>query len=121
MSNNEKSEGEKAKEHQRFIDRKLRDYRQENPDNATAFMDFWRQTKHKSVIPTKYKELMELAIVLYSRCVPCIYQHTKLCIRAGATREEILDASIQAVAIGGGLIYNYLAYVMEAIETFENE
>ncbi len=119
MSDIYKNEGEKAKEYQRFIDRKLRDYRKANPDGAGAFMNFWRQTKHKSAIPDKYKELLELALVLYARCVPCIYQHTELCLRAGATNEEILDASMQAVAMGGGIIYDYLAYVMEAIETFE--
>ena len=121
MSEDEKSEWQKAVEHQRFIDRRLRDYRRANPETVKTFMDFWRQTKHKSAIPQKYKELIELALVIYGRCVPCIYQHTKLCLQAGATPEEIIYASMQAVAIGGAILYDYLAYVMETIENFKTK
>ncbi|MQY71805.1 hypothetical protein GH141_07760, partial [bacterium] len=37
-------------------------YRREASDAAAAFMQFWRKTKEESTVPTKYKELMQLAI-----------------------------------------------------------
>ena len=117
--NGGKEKSEEAYELRKFIDRRLRDFRKQNPQIARTFMDFWRATKHKSPLPQKYKELIQLAIVLYDRCESCIYQHTELCLMAGATREEILDAVSQAVAIGGGIVYENLAYVMDALDYFE--
>ncbi|MCD6594395.1 carboxymuconolactone decarboxylase family protein [bacterium] len=117
--NSENDRPEQAYRRRKFIDRRLRDFRKQNPEIARTFMDFWRATKHKSQLPQKYKELIQLAIVLYDRCESCIYQHIELCLMAGATRFEILDAASQSVAIGGGIVYENLAYIMDALDYFE--
>ncbi len=116
----EKNEfSEFAQKRRKFISKGLLKYRKEVPEIAKPFMDFWRATKQKSAIPNKYKELIQLAIVVYERCESCIYQHVDACLHAGATREEILDAAAQAVAIGGGIVYEYLPYVLDALELYE--
>ncbi len=118
----EKSEqAQFAEKRKKFISRGLGRFRKEVPEIAKPFMDFWRATKQKSAIPAKYKELIQLSIVVYARCESCIYQHTQACIHAGATREEILDAAAQAVAIGGGIVYEYIPYVLDALELYEDE
>ena len=117
----EKNKAELADLHQKMLDKRLRDFRKENPNIAKSFLEFWRETKKPSAIPAKYKELIQLAIVISHYCKPCIFLHTKLCLMAGATKEEILDAASQALAIGGGIAYEYLAYVMEAVELYEKE
>ena len=98
----------------------LRDFRRKNPEFAKNFMEFWRKSKEGNSVPQVYKELMELAITIVQRCRPCIFLHTRLCLERGATVEQILETSQIAVAMGGGPSYQYLGYVMEAIELYIN-
>ena len=115
----QKSEqGEFAEKRRKFISKGLFRFRKEVPEIARPFMDFWRATKQKSPIPTKYKELIQRGIVMFARCESCIYQHVESCVRVGASREEILDAAAQAVAIGGGIVYEYIPYVLDAIDLY---
>jgi len=110
---------ESAHNKQRMIDKKLRKFRRESPEVTESFLNFWRQAKKPSAIPTKYKELIQFAIVLASHCELCIYKHVKLCLLAGATRAEILDAAAQALAVGDSIVYEYLAYVVDALDYYE--
>lgn len=86
---------------------------------AGAFLQFWRKTKEESAIPTKYKELMQLAIVLVQHCRPCINLHTQICLSVGCSREEILDAANVALAMGGGPVFEYIGYLMQALDEFK--
>jgi len=94
-------------------------YRREASDAAAAFMQFWRKTKEESTVPTKYKELMQLAIVLVQHCRPCINLHTQICVQVGCTRAEILDAANIALAMGGGPVFEYIGYLMQALDEFD--
>lgn len=91
-------------------------FRRESGETAGAFLQFWRKTKEESVIPTKYKELMQLAIVLVQHCRPCINLHTQICVSVGCTREEILDTANVALAMGGGPVFEYIGYLMQALD-----
>jgi len=103
---------------QRALNYGLMKFRKEREKFAGKFMDLWRTSK-KGVIPIKYKELMELAIVLVQHCKPCIFLHTKICLDIGATRDEILEAAEVAVVMAGGVVYEYLGYLVEALEYYE--
>jgi AhpD family alkylhydroperoxidase len=81
-------------------------------------MNLWRTTKQSSDIPAKYKELIQLAIVLVQHCRPCIMLHTRICVQAGCTREEILDAANIALAMGGGAVFEYIGYLMQALDVY---
>ncbi len=94
-------------------------YRREASDTAAAFMQFWRKTKEESAIPTRCKELMQLAIVLVQHCRPCINLHTQICVQVGCSREEILDAANVALAMGGGPVFEYIGYLMQALDEFD--
>jgi AhpD family alkylhydroperoxidase len=96
-------------------------YRRESGDAAGAFMQFWRKTKEESAIPTKYKELMQLAIVLTMHCRPCINLHTQICLDVGCTRAEILDAANVALAMGGGPVFTYIGHLMQALDECQLE
>jgi AhpD family alkylhydroperoxidase len=106
---------------QRTIDAGLREFRRQTGEISTAFMNFWRETKKESAIPQKYKELIQLSIVLTQHCKPCIFSHVKLCLKSGATKAEILDAATQALAVGGGIVYEYIGYMMEALNDVEEQ
>ncbi len=112
---------EKAREaelEQRALNYGLMRFRKEREKFAAKFMDLWRTSK-EGTIPQKYKELMELSIVLVQHCKPCIFLHTKICLDNGATRDEILEAAEVAVAMAGGVVYEYLGYLIEALEYYE--
>ncbi|MDD3626378.1 MAG: carboxymuconolactone decarboxylase family protein [bacterium] len=106
---------------QNSLKKGLRDYRRKNPEFAKAFMEYWRKSKEGVSIPVIYKELMELAITIVQRCKPCIFLHTRLCIESGATIEQIMETTQIAVVMGGAPSYQYLGYVMEAIELYGNK
>ena len=70
-------------------------------------------------LSAKFKELITLAISITSRCEGCIAVHVRGALRAGATRQEILETIGVAVYMGGGpaMVYGCSAY--EALGQFE--
>src|SRR4051812_47228773 len=53
-------------------------------------------------IPKKYRELIALAVACTTQCPYCIEAHTKGAKLAGATREEVVEASLLAAALRAG-------------------
>jgi len=64
----------------------------------------------------KTKELMATAIAICVRCEGCIAYHVDSSIKAGATREEIVETIAVAVEMGGG---PSTVYGSEALEAFD--
>jgi len=54
------------------------------------------------VLSHKVKELIALAIAVADRCEGCIVFHTRGCLRAGASRDELIEMLGVAVEMGGG-------------------
>jgi AhpD family alkylhydroperoxidase len=54
-------------------------------------------------LPGKCKELIGLGISLCEKCYPCIEYHVTAAMEQGATRQEILEATGVALAMGGAL------------------
>jgi alkylhydroperoxidase/carboxymuconolactone decarboxylase family protein YurZ len=50
------------------------------------------------------------------RCDPCVYAHVEKALRAGATREQVLETAAVAVMMQGGPAYTYLPKVVEALD-----
>lgn len=67
-------------------------------------------------ISVRDKELIALGIAVAVRCENCIYAHVAAAARAGATREQILEAAGVGVVMQGGPSYTYLPRVTEAME-----
>lgn len=53
-------------------------------------------------IPPKYRELMSIAVALTTQCGYCLDVHTRRALAAGATREEIAEATFIASALRAG-------------------
>jgi len=71
------------------------------------------------VLDAKTKELATLAISIAVRCDYCIALHVANCLKAGATREEIMEICGVAIAMGGGPSYTYTAFVLDCLDTVE--
>lgn len=84
--------------------------------------DFYSLSKNASasgVLNAKTKELIALAIGVATHCDDCIAFHTQAALKAGATREEIIETLGVNIYMGGGPSLMYSAHVIEAIEQFE--
>jgi len=64
---------------------------------------------------------LALAIGMSVRCEPCIYIHVEKALKAGATREQVLEAAGVAVMMQGGPTYTYLPKVVEALDELKPE
>lgn len=67
---------------------------------GTGYQYFSNTTNQKSILDTKTKELIRLAVASVFRCTHCTEHHIKSAIAAGATKQEIskviLLSSLQA-------------------------
>lgn len=88
------------------------------PDIARAFGGMFQGVMREGALAVREKELMALAIGIALRCEPCIWSHVEKCVKAGATREQILETAGVAVMMGGGPTYTYVPKVIEALEYF---
>jgi AhpD family alkylhydroperoxidase len=67
----------------------------------------------------KTKQLVALAIGVAVRCDGCIAYHVHDALRAGAGREEIMEAVGVAILMGGGPAMVYGCEALEALDQFE--
>lgn len=93
-----------------------------NGSQLEAFMNLLGATYEPGKIDLKMKELMSIGISVFSRCEYCIVFHTFNALKAGASREEILEAAMVAVAFGGGPSIAYSVTLLKAsIDEFEGD
>ena len=88
-----------------------------------AFMGLLGSAYEPKALDLKTKELIrrpELAVTY--RCEYCIVYHSYKAFEAGATKEEILEAAMVAVAFGGGPSMAYsVTLLKDCIAEFEND
>ena len=62
-------------------------------------------------IPRKYRELIALGVAFTTQCAYCIDTHTRQAREAGASKEEVAEATFVAAAVraGGTLAHSLLA------------
>lgn len=58
-------------------------------------------TFEEGVVPAKYKILAALAIVVATRCEPCIKGYARMAFQAGATEEELVEFMNVAITESG--------------------
>ncbi|WP_082030682.1 carboxymuconolactone decarboxylase family protein [Thiolapillus brandeum] len=66
----------------------------------------------------KEKELINVALAVAAQCEWCISFHVEQVVRAGASRDEIVEAGFMAVIMHGGPAYMYMTPLLDAIEEF---
>ncbi len=88
-----------------------RAYRQASPDTFNAFLGLHQAAMKDGALSTKHKELIATAIAVAARCDGCIASHVAAALKAGASREEMIEAIDVAILMGGGpsLIYGVQA------------
>jgi len=85
----------------------------ETMKNYQKFVDSVLKDGHLDI---KTKELIALGIAIVKRCDYCIAIHVEKALKAGATKEEIIEASLVAVLMEGGPAMTYFTEVKKALE-----
>ncbi|MBB5233963.1 carboxymuconolactone decarboxylase family protein [Deinococcus budaensis] len=107
-------------DYHRQLQRRIAQLYRELPGPMGGFGDLNRTTLTEGALSLKTKELMALAMAIHARCEGCVAYHVHDCLRAGATREELLETVAVAVLMGGAPCLIYGAEVLEALEQFGN-
>jgi len=89
----------------------------------SARMTAWGGTANAAfkggVIDAKTKELIASALGLAARCDYCIVHHVYNALKAGATREELIEVAFTTVGMAGGPALTYAATMyMDTVNTF---
>ncbi|MBM9531370.1 carboxymuconolactone decarboxylase family protein [Desulfoprunum benzoelyticum] len=85
----------------------------------TAFAQLSAAATTAGALDARTKQLIALGIGITVRCDGCIAYHVHDALRAGASREEILETIGVAVLMGGGPAVIYGCEALEALEQFE--
>ena len=91
---------------------------QANPSAMKGFQEFMGSIKKEGVLSTKTKELIGVALSVSKQCKFCVAWHVKNALDNGATREEIIEATMVAATLGGGPDLMFTKYVLKALDDF---
>ncbi|MEM1586974.1 MAG: carboxymuconolactone decarboxylase family protein [Candidatus Bathyarchaeia archaeon] len=94
---------------------KTRDLILKSPEIA-RFAQYVSLAEEKKFLDAKTKELISLGIAVAIRCEDCILWHMEAAIKAGANKDEIMDALKVAIAMAGSPA---LVYAIKALEIME--
>ena len=85
------------------------------PGIHEAFEQFSKQTFADGALPARTKQLIAVAVAHVTQCPYCIRGHTKLARRAGASREEIMEAIWVAAEMRAGGAYAHAMLALDAM------
>ncbi len=94
----------------------MKPVREAVPEILKGFGALHQATMKAGALSVMEKELIALGIGLAVRCENCMYSHVQACLKAGATREQVLETAGVAVLMQGGPTYTYLPRLIEALD-----
>ncbi len=103
------------------INESMKEIGEFNPKWMQSFQKFIFETEKAGALSKKFKELIAVALSVKSQCDRCITWHVANALQAGATKEEILEASLVAVVMSGGPGLMYLEDVLNSIEDLNSK
>ena len=98
------------------VGKQFKRMRELSPEAYRAFLEFDKSAFKDGAIPTKYKELMALAIAQITQCAWCIQAHTKKAATAGASDAEIAETTFVAMAMASGAAWSHGGLVLQCLQ-----
>jgi AhpD family alkylhydroperoxidase len=105
-------------EEHEHLETRLAQLGQEIPGPMSGFARLHRKAVEDGALAGKVKEMMALAISIAVGCDGCIAYHVHDAVKAGATRQELLETIGVALLMGGGPGSIYAAHAMDGMEQF---
>ena len=103
------------------IKKLIGELQKDTPEEIGAFLNFLQKAEKDSSISAKNKELINVALAVAAQCEWCIAFHTQNALKLGATKNELIEAGMQAVVMHGGPALMYMTPLLNAIKEFSNE
>lgn len=98
------------------FDRLMADIRHAVPQEFEAFIKEKETVMKSGRIPEKNKWLLLLVASVSHKCPVCIAMAVERCLKAGWTREEMLESCMVGVLVGGSSVMTYVTLVEQAIQ-----
>ncbi|MGQ9835871.1 MAG: carboxymuconolactone decarboxylase family protein [Thermoanaerobaculaceae bacterium] len=83
------------------------------------FYNLDANTYRDGQLPGKIKELLGLVASLVLRCNDCVDYHLWQCVKAGWSKEELVDAMNVALVVGGSIVIPHLRHAAEFLGALE--
>ena len=100
----------------------FKDFMKNDRETARAIINQSQALNSEGALSYKQKELISLAIGLNIRCEYCVAIHVYEAFKAGATKEEIIEAGLVAVSMGGGPVLTYFStFLQQCVEEFAGD
>jgi AhpD family alkylhydroperoxidase len=97
--------------------KRLAEFKQLAPKEFAAFVEFDKIVgREDGAIPRKYRELIAIAVASTTQCPYCLDVHTRSAKRAGATREEVTEATMLAAALRAGAAVTHGALAVKLFD-----
>lgn len=89
------------------------------PKNIQAWRNFSKTVFEEGALPEKTKQLIAVAAAHITQCPYCIRSHTRLAMRKGASKEEIMEAIWVAAEMRAGAAYAHANIAMDEMEEID--
>lgn len=86
------------------------------PEVTKGFGALSKAVKEGGVLDFKTKEFVALGIAIAVHCEDCIVLHIETLIKAGCTREELVDVLGMCIQLGGGPASMYAAKALACFD-----
>ncbi len=93
--------------------KKLKNLEAGAPEAIKAFCAFDKAAMAAGAIPSKYKEMMALAVAFTTQCPYCIQIHADRARQAGVTDKEIAEVVAVAAALRTGAAITHGTHAMK--------
>jgi AhpD family alkylhydroperoxidase len=87
---------------------------QVSPDIVRGYQALGGAHAKTNLLGDKVNELIAVAVAISLRCDGCIAVHTAAAMKAGATKDEIIEALGTAISVNAGAALVYSARVLDA-------
>ena len=94
-------------------------FAKENPGVMKGMGQLHHAAVSNGALSTATKELIAVGIGIAARCDGCITVHVKEALKAGASRDEIIETIGVSVLMGGGPSLMYGVQALEALNQFD--
>jgi AhpD family alkylhydroperoxidase len=101
-------------EYQKELSNTISKIMKTSPDIVGGYSQISGAGAKTAKLDAKTRELIAIAVAVTTRCDGCITFHTDAAIKAGASKEEIVEALGVAVALNAGAALVFSARVMDA-------
>ncbi len=92
----------------------------EYPGLTKPLTELYMKTGAEGVLSKKTKEIILVTLAVASKCDYCIVYHVKRALKAGVTKDEMIEACYLATLVFGTSAWMHITDVLKTIDTFKD-